>query len=90
MAAKKVIKINSNPNKTKIATSSPTSDAVRQWSNENRTREKYYNLEKGSTKSIYKINSNPKPGKTTVSPMANVRGRIVGGGLGGMFGTKNR
>lgn len=33
---------------------------------------------------------NTLSGKTTVSPMANVRGRIVGGGLGGMFGTKNR
>jgi len=31
-----------------------------------------------------------KTGKTKVSPMANVRGRIIGGGMGGMFGIKNR
>jgi len=36
------------------------------------------------------IKINTKPGKTTVSPMAKARGRIVGGGLGGMFGIKNR
>ena len=29
-------------------------------------------------------------GKTTVSPMAKARGRILGSGLGGMFGVKNR
>jgi hypothetical protein len=44
----------------------------------------------GKTTTV-KIDSNPiKPGKTTVSPMANVRGRIAGGGLGGLFGMKNR
>jgi len=37
-----------------------------------------------------KVNSNPVLGKTTVSPMAKVRGRILGGGMGGMFGIKNR
>ena len=31
-----------------------------------------------------------KPGKTKVSPLASARGRIVGGGMGGMFGIKNR
>jgi len=83
MAAKKVIKVNSNPNKTKISTSSPTSDAVRKWSDENRTREKYYNLEKGSTKSIYKIDSNPVPGRTRIGPLSGgIRGGVgMGGGM---------
>lgn len=82
--AKKVIKVSSNPSsKTTIKTSSPTTDAVRQWSEENRARERYYGLEKGSTKSIYKVNSNPVPGRTRI-------GNLAGGGLGGMFGVKNR
>jgi len=81
--AKKVIKVNTNPNKTNIKTSSPTTDAVRQWSEDNRARERYYGLEKGSTKSIYKVNSNPVPGKTRI-------GNMAGGGAGGMFGIKNR
>jgi hypothetical protein len=82
--AKKVIKVNTNPNKTNIKTSSPTTDAVRQWSEDNRARERYYGLEKGSTKSIYKVNSNPVPGKTRI-------GKLSGGaGLGGIFGVKNR
>ena len=81
--AKKVIKVNTNPNKTNIKTSSPTTDAVRQWSEDNRARERHYGLEKGSTKSIYKVNSNPVPGKTRI-------GKLSGGGLGGVFGIKNR
>ena len=82
--AKKVIKISSNPSsKTNIKTSSPTTDAVRQWSEDNRARERYYGLEKGSTKSIYKVNSNPVPGRTRI-------GNLAGGGMGGMFGIKNR
>jgi hypothetical protein len=53
--AKKVIKINSNPvPKTTIKTSSPTSDAVREWSADNRARERHYGLKKGSTKIIVK------------------------------------
>ena len=82
--AKKVIKVNTNPSgKTNIKTSSPTTDAVRQWSEDNKARERYYGLEKGSTKSIYKVDSNPVPGKTRI-------GNLAGGGIGGMFGIKNR
>jgi hypothetical protein len=52
--AKKVIKINTNPvPKTTIKTSSPTSDAVREWSADNRARERHYGLKKGSTKSSF-------------------------------------
>jgi hypothetical protein len=85
MAAKKVIKVNSNPSsKTNIKTSSPTTDAVRQWSEDNRARERRYGLEKGSTKSVYKVDSNPVPGKTRIGNLAG------GAGIGGMFGVKNR
>jgi len=80
--AKKVIKVNTNPNKTNIKTSSPTTDAVRQWSEDNRARERHYGLEKGSTKSIYKVNSNPVPGKTRI-------GNMAGGTRGGMSGGMN-
>jgi hypothetical protein len=77
--AKKVIKVSSNPSsKTTIKTSSPTTDAVRQWSEENRARERYYGLEKGSTKSIYKVNSNPVPGRTRI-------GNLAGGFGGGLM-----
>ena len=82
--AKKVIKINSNPvPKTTIKTSSPTTDAVREWSADNRARERHYGLKKGSTKSIIKVNSNPVPSKTRIGNLAGsgLRGGIGGGGM---------
>ena len=78
------IKINTNPvPKTTIKTSSPTSDAVREWSADNRARERHYGLKEGSTKSIIKVNSNPVPGKTRIGNMAGggLRGGIGGGGM---------
>jgi hypothetical protein len=80
----KRIKINSNPvPKTTIKTSSPTSDAVREWSADNRARERHYGLKKGSTKSIIKVNSNPVPSKTRIGNLAGggLRGGIGGGGM---------
>ena len=69
--AKKVIKINTNPvPKVTIKTSSPTTDAVREWSEENRARERHYGLKKGSTKSIYRI--------------GNLAGGGLGGGMFGI------
>lgn len=40
------------------------------------------------TPEVRRIDSNPKPGKTQISPLANLRGS--GAGVGGMFGVKNR
>ena len=88
--AKKVIKINSNPvPKTTIKTSSPTSDAVREWSADNRARERHYGLKKGSTKSIYKIGvkssideAKVMSSKTRIGKLAGgLRGCIGGGGM---------
>jgi hypothetical protein len=78
------IKINTNPvPKTTIKTSSPTSDAVREWSADNRARERHYGLKEGSTKSIIKVNSNPVPSKTRIGNLAGsgLRGGILGGGM---------
>jgi hypothetical protein len=77
-------KINTNPvPKTTIKTSSPTSDAVREWSADNRARERHYGLKEGSTKSIIKVNSNPVPSKTRIGNLAGsgLRGGIGGGGM---------
>ena len=89
--AKKVIKINTNPvPKTTIKTSSPTTDAVRQWSEDNRARERYYGLEKGSTKSIYTLGVKSSIDEAKVISGKTRIGKLAGGGLGGMFGIKNR
>ena len=61
-------------------------DIAEEKSNQNKAA-KEFGMSKSKT---IKVNSNPKPGKTTISSMANVRGRILGGGLGGIFGVKNR
>jgi hypothetical protein len=94
--AKKVIKINTNPsNKTKIATSSPSTEAIREWSEWKKGGNGFEPLKKG-TKPVQKIitstwsSKQPPTGKTIVSSMAKARGRIVGSGMGGMFGIKNR
>jgi len=73
---------------TESAKSGATAKEIAKEKSDQNKASKEFGISK--TKTI-KVNSNPvKPGKTTVSPMAKARGRILGGGLGGMFGVKNR
>jgi hypothetical protein len=89
--AKKVIKINSNPvPKTTIKTSSPTSDAVREWSADNRARERHYGLKKGSTKtivkSIHKLGIKGSIDEAKVMSSKTRIGKLAGGLRGGIGG----
>ena len=81
--AKRVIKINSNPN-TVPAKGRPGADwSEHAWNSREGTdeygRPTYNNKKKVDN---IKINSNPVKGKTRIGPLA--------GGGGGMFGVKNR
>ena len=64
--------------KTKTAKSGATARLIA-----NATRYLDKNEPGVSNKKTVKINSNPVPGKTRI-------GNMAGGGLGGMFGVKNR
>jgi hypothetical protein len=82
--AKRVVKINSNPNKTPASGKrNPTEQAEGEYDYYwNVVAEKYGHREE--PKETKKINSNPvKSGRTRIGPLA-------GGGASGMFGTKNR
>jgi hypothetical protein len=88
--AKKVIKINTNPvPKTTIKTSSPTTDAVREWSQDNRARERHYGLKKGSTKSIHKLGVKSSIDEAKVMSSKTRIGKMAGGLRGGMAGGMN-
>ena len=87
----KRIKINSNPvPKTTIKTSSPTSDAVREWSADNRARERHYGLKKGSTKtivkSIHKLGIKGSIDEAKVMSSKTRIGKLAGGLRGGIGG----
>jgi len=83
---KKVIKINTNPvPKTTIKTFTPTNWSEHAFNSREGTGS-YGQPTFDNNKKVdnIKINSNPtKSGKTRI-------GKLSGGGLGGMFGVKNR
>ena len=94
--AKKVIKINTNPSsKTKISTSSPSTEAMREWSEWKEGKDGFEPLKKG-TKPVQKIITSTSvkspTGKEAVSAIGKARtriGNLAGGARGGMGGGMN-
>ena len=81
--AKKIVKVNSNPNKTPASGKrNPTEQDIYEQELRDVRQDRLGSKESSSKKTV-KVNSNPKPGKTRIGPLA-------GGGASGMFGTKNR
>ena len=79
--AKKIVKVNSNPNKTPASGKrNPTEQDIYEQELRDVRQDRLGSKESSSKKTI-KVDSNPKPGKTRVGPLA--RG---GAGLGGMLG----
>lgn len=80
--AKKVIKVNSNPNKTPASgVRNPTQKAIGEAELRD-IRQDYLGSKESTSKKTIKVNSNPvKPGKTVVSSMARGVGQ---GGIAGL------
>jgi hypothetical protein len=78
--ARKVVRVNSNPNPTPYD-DNPYKQLGKNWIwNPNTGQGEEDNTK--TPKRTVKVNSNPVPGKTRIGPLA--------GGGGGMFGIKNR
>ena len=78
--ARRVVRVNSNPNPNPYD-DNPYKQLGQNWRWNPETGGEVDN-EKAPKRTV-KVDSNPKPGKTRIGPLA-------GGGPGGMFGTKNR
>ena len=86
--AKKVVRINSNPNKTPGGKNPNPTQA--EWG-----RQDYYENvvapdEPARKRTNIKVSSNPATGAPAKTRIGNLSGLRGGGGMGGMFGTKNR
>jgi len=78
--ARRVVRVNSNPNPNPYD-DNPYKQLGQNWRWNPETGGEVDN-EKAPKRTV-KVDSNPKPGKTRIGPLA-------GGGMGGMFGIKNR
>ncbi len=74
-------RINSNPNPTPYD-DNPYKQLGKSWRWNPNTGQGEVDDTKAPKRTV-KVNSNPVPGKTRIGPLA-------GGGMGGMFGVKNR
>ncbi len=93
--AKRVIKVNSNPNTTPApGKRNPTEQSIYEQELRDVRQDKLGSKESGSKKTI-KISSNSSARTTggitgAAAKRINPVYRNMGGGIGGMFGTKNR
>jgi len=77
--AKKIVKVNSNPNKTPASGKrNPTEQDIYEQELRDVRQDRLGSKESSSKKTI-KVDSKPKPGKTRVGPLA--RGGMAGGGF---------
>ena len=79
--ARRVVRVSSNPNPTPYD-DNPYKQIGKTWRWNPETGQGEIDDTKAPKRTV-KVNSNPVPGKTRI-------GNLAGGGLGGMFGIKNR
>jgi hypothetical protein len=79
--ARRVVRVSSNPNPTPYD-DNPYKQIGKTWRWNPETGQGEIDDTKAPKRTV-KVNSNPVPGRTRI-------GNLAGGGLGGMFGVKNR